>query len=148
MRKPHAVVVTGLGMVTSIGTGREEFWNSLLAGRCGFGPVRSFDTSRYPVHVGGEIPDFNPRNFVFNLDAAAIGRSSQLAIAAARLALADGALKLADANRDRFSVCVGTTSGEPHFIERFNDDYVRGDLAKVGHGFLHGYPCHVIANNV
>jgi 3-oxoacyl-[acyl-carrier-protein] synthase II len=98
--------------------------------------------------VGGEIPDFNPRNFVFNLDAAAIGRSSQLAIAAARLALTDGALKPADTNRDRFSVCVGTTSGEPHFIERFNDDYVKGDLAKVGHGFLHGYPCHVIANNV
>jgi len=148
MRKPHAVVVTGLGMVTSIGTGRDEFWNSLLAGRCGFGPVRSFDTSRYPVHVGGEIADFNPHNFVFNLDAGLIGRSSQLAIAAARLALADGTLTVSNTNRDRFSVCLGTTSGEPHFIEHFDDDYVKGNLLQVGNGFLHGYPCHVIATNV
>src|SRR5262249_24188312 len=67
MSRERAVVVTGLGMVTSIGTGREEFWDALLAGRCGFAPVSSFDTSRYSVHTGGEIKDFNPRNYVFKL---------------------------------------------------------------------------------
>src|SRR5690349_8118070 len=118
MKKPPAVVVTGLGMVTSIGTGREEFWNALLAGRCGFKEVKSFDTSRYAVHVGGEIEFFNPRRYVVNCDPNSIGRTSQLAIAAARLALEDGLLKLHTANRDRFGVCIGTTSGEPHFIER------------------------------
>src|SRR5215471_21232001 len=148
MTKLPTVVVTGLGMVTSIGTGRESFWSALLAGRCGFGPVKSFDTGRFAVHVGGEITGFAPQNFVLNLNPTAIGRSSQLAIAAARLALNDGSLRLADANCDRFSVCLGTTSGEPHFIERFDDHCVQGSVSKVGQEFLHGYPCHVIANNV
>jgi len=146
--RERAVVVTGLGMVTSIGTGREEFWDALLAGRCGFAPVSSFDTSRYSVHTGGEIKDFNPRNYVFKLEPDSIGRSSQLAIAAARLALEDGRLTLSNTICDRFGVCLGTTSGEPHFIERFNDCYLEGRVASVGSEFLNGYPCHVIAGNV
>jgi 3-oxoacyl-[acyl-carrier-protein] synthase II len=148
MSREQAVVVTGLGMVTSIGTGREEFWDALLAGRCGFAPVSSFDTSRYSVHTGGEIKDFNPRNYVFKLDSDTIGRSSQLAIAAARLALEDGRLTLSSTICDRFGVCLGTTSGEPHFIERFNDYYLEGRVSSIGSEFLNGYPCHVIAGNV
>jgi 3-oxoacyl-[acyl-carrier-protein] synthase II len=148
MKRPPGVVVTGLGMVTSIGIGREETWSALLAGRCGFGPVKSFDTSRFAVHVGGEITNFNPRSYVLNLDSASIGRSSQLAIAAARLALEDGALRISATNCDRFGVCLGTTSGEPHFIERFDDHYIQGTMAQVGREFLDGYPCHVVASNV
>src|SRR5260221_10039248 len=86
------IVVTGIGMVTSIGTGREAFWNALLAGRCGFGPVRSFDTSRFGGHLGAEIHDFRPEDYVLKLDSRAIGRSSQLAISSARLAPADSGL--------------------------------------------------------
>ncbi len=135
-------------MVTSIGTGREEFWKALLAGRCGFKRVKSFDTSRYSVHIGGEIDDFEPCKYVLHRHSSAIGRSSQLAITAARLALEDGSLRVADTNRDRFGVCVGTTSGEPHFIERFNDRYVSNEISKIGREFLDGYPCHVVAGNV
>ena len=88
MKTLSTVVVTGLGMVTSIGTGREQLWNSLMAGRCGFGPVKSFNTSGYSVHLGAEILDFSPQDYVFRLNPSTIGRSSQLPIAAARLALA------------------------------------------------------------
>ena len=63
-----AIAVTGLGMVTSIGTGREQFWNALIAGKCGFGPVRSFNTSGYSVHLGAEVLDFDPRAHVLRLD--------------------------------------------------------------------------------
>src|SRR5258708_8150853 len=148
MREHQGVVVRGLGMVRSIGRGREEFWDALLAARCGFVPVSSFDTSRFSVHTGGEIKHFNPRNYVFNLEPDSIGRSSQLAIAAARLALGDGALKLSNINCDRFGVCLGTTSGEPHFIERFNDRYLQGTISSIGAEFLRRYPCHVVAGNV
>ena len=61
MNRPR-VVVTGLGAVTPIGTGREVVWSGLLAGRSGFGPVDSFDTGRYTVHVGAEIRDFHARS--------------------------------------------------------------------------------------
>jgi 3-oxoacyl-[acyl-carrier-protein] synthase II len=142
------VVVTGIGMVTSIGTGRHEFWNALLSGRCGFAPVRSFDTSRYSVHLGAEIQDFKPEDYVHRMDVNSIGRSSQLAIAAARLALADAALDLSTVDVERAGVCAGTTSGEPQFIERFDDHYVNNELKKVGREFITRYPCHVVPGHV
>lgn len=148
MRAGPTVVVTGLGMVTSIGTGREQFWDALIAGRCGFGPVKSFDTSKYSVHLGAEIQNFNPDEYVCELDSSTIGRASHLAIAAARLALADASLNLEAVDRTRAGVCVGTTSGEPHFIERFDDHYVGGDFSKINHSFIRGYPCHVVPNHV
>lgn len=148
MSERAAVVVTGMGMVTSIGTGREQFWNSLLAGHCGFGPVRSFDTSGYSVHLGAEITEFTPDDYVHRLDPRSIGRSSQLAIAAARLALTDAHLNLDNVDRRHAGVCVGTTSGEPHYIERFDDHYVQGSLSSVGDEFITRYPCHVVPAHV
>src|SRR5205807_9101447 len=104
MRALPTIVVTGMGMVTSIGTGRQQFWNALMAGQCGFGPVRSFNTSGYSVHLGAEILDFSPQEHVFRLDPSTMGRSSQLAIAAARLALADGKLRLESIDPTRAGV--------------------------------------------
>jgi 3-oxoacyl-[acyl-carrier-protein] synthase II len=142
------VVVTGIGMVTSIGAGRQEFWSSLLAGRCGFSPVKSFDTSRYSVHLGAEIQNFRPEDYVHKLDPHSIGRSSQLAIASARLAITDGTLDLTQVDVERAGVCAGTTSGEPHFIEHFDEHYVQGELKKVGREFIMRYPCHVVPCHV
>jgi 3-oxoacyl-[acyl-carrier-protein] synthase II len=146
--KDTEVVVTGVGMVTSIGTGRDQFWRSLLSGRSGFAPVRSFDTSAFHVHLGAEINDFDPQPYLQKLSVNEIGRSSQLAIAAARLALCDGSLALNAIDPYRAGVCMGTTSGEPHFIERFDDHYVRGDLSRVGPQFVAQYPCHVVPAHV
>jgi len=148
MTSTTAVVVTGIGLVTPIGTGRQRFWDALMAGHSGFGPVKSFDTGGFGVHLGAEIADFNPRDYVFALDPETIGRSSHLAIAAARLALQDGLLELDKTDRRRAGVCVGTTSGEPHFIERFDDHYVSGELERVGKEFITRYPCHVVPGHV
>lgn len=148
MKNLPSVVMTGMGMVTSIGTGREQFWNSLLAGQCGFRQVRSFDTRAYGVHLGAEIVDFHPHDYMHRLDPESIGRSSQLAIAAARLALADSALNTSQINSERAGVCVGTTSGEPYYIERFDDHYVQSTLAGIGDEFITRYPCHVVPGHV
>ncbi len=148
MSRQATVVVTGLGMLTPIGTGREQFWSALVEGRSGIGPVKSFDTSNYSVHLGAEIEGFRPQDYVSELAPESIGRSSQLAIAAARLALSDASLDLNKIDLERAGVCVGTTSGEPHFIERFDDHYVQGNLANVGQEFITRYPCHVVAGHV
>lgn len=146
--KQHRVVVTGIGLVTPIGTGRELFWNNLLEGRSGIGPVESFDTSAYNVHRGAEVHDFRAENYLSNLDAAHLGRASQFAIAAARLALADANVEIATLDLKRAGVSMGTTSGEPREVERFDDLFISKKLDRVGPEFLALYPSHVIAAHV
>lgn len=142
------VVVTGVGAVSCIGTGRRQLWESLLAGRSGIGPVRSFDTSRLQVHLGAEVHDFEPAIWVRRFDPGSVGRATQMAIAAARLAVDDAGLDPEGDENDRFGVILGTTSGEPLEIERFDDLMLAGRLAEVGSELASRYPCHRIAGQV
>jgi len=142
------VVVTGLGAVTSLGTGRRELWDALLAGRSGIAPVGSFDTGRYSVHLGGEIKNFNSAGKILRLGAGSVGRASELAIVAGRLALEDAGLDAQKLDGERTGVSMGTTSGEPREVERFNDLQIAGDPSRVGIGFIAQYPCHVIASHL
>jgi len=142
------VAVTGVGMVTSIGTGREEFWPSLLHGRSNVGPVESFDTRDYSVHNGAEVRNFDPERFVLKLDPYQVGRASQFAIAAARLALIDANIEIDRLDPHRVGVSMGTTSGEPREVERFDDNNVANTLEQVGSSFIRRYPCNLIAGNV
>jgi len=142
------IVITGIGVVTPIGIGCEMFWNNLLAGQSGIAPVQSFDTSEYNVHRGAEVKEFNAEDYILNLDAAHLGRASQFAIAAARLALADAGVEIGSLDRKRAGVSMGTTSGEPREVERFDDAYVSKQLDRIGPEFIQLYPCHVIAAHV
>ena len=120
------IVVTGLGLVTSIGQDRRTFWDHLLAGRSGISPVESFDTSGYRVHQGGEIQGFEPGGRLERLAPERIGRASQLAAVAAREAFADAGLGAGspfDPPAERIGVVMGTTSGEPREVERFDDAF-------------------------
>jgi 3-oxoacyl-[acyl-carrier-protein] synthase II len=148
------VVITGIGVITPLGAGRQVLWNALLEGRSGIGRVQSFDTTRYSVHCGAEVKDFQAGQYVRKLNPASLGRASQLAIGAARLAFEDacaggGPEDRADAFLQAFEshrrgVCVGTTSGEPQEIERLDDDLISGQLHRAGDGFISRYPCHLI----
>ena len=134
--------------MTSVGTGREQFWESMLAGRCGVSPVECFDTSSYSVHRGAEVKEFCAKKFVLKLDAAQLGRASQFAVAAARLALEDARVRIDSLDPGRVGVSLGTTSGEPQEIERFDDSYMSRELNKVGAEFIARYPCHMISAHV
>ena len=149
------IAVTGIGLVTPLGIGHEQVWPALLEGKSGIRPVESFDTSAYPVHLGAEVPGFDPEPFLSTASRAnghgGVGRSSQLAIAAARLAVEDAGLVVEDrrlAGGRRTGVVMGTTSGEPIQVERYNDHRVAGELERVGAEFMDLYPCHVIASHV
>ena len=148
MQPRPRVVVTGIGVVTSIGVGAEAFWRALLAGECGIGPVQSFDTSPYTVHIGGEVTQFNPAPFTRRLRAESLGRASQLAIAAARLALDDAGLDADEMEPRSVGVSLGTTSGEPTLIERFDDCEVENRRDDIGREFIEQYPCHMLAAHV
>jgi 3-oxoacyl-[acyl-carrier-protein] synthase II len=142
------VVVTGLGAVTALGAGKDAFWQGLLAGHNACGPVRSFDATPYGVNHGVEIADFRPEDHLQRLDPSRIGRASQMAAAAARLALADAGIDPEAVPAHRAGVVLGTTTGEPIEIERLNDVIVAGRPQEADPGFTSRYPCHVLATNV
>jgi 3-oxoacyl-[acyl-carrier-protein] synthase II len=142
------VVVTGIGAVTPLGSGPREFWRRMLEGQLAFGPVESFDSSAHAAHVGAEVRDFDGRLAVRRLDPGTLGRASLLAIAAARQALADAGLEPESLELEHAGVALGTTSGEPREVERFNDDLLAGRHARVGERFLERYPCQVLAGHV
>lgn len=127
------VVVTGIGPVSSIGIGIDEFRDGLRAGRSGAAPIRSFDTTGFPHVHACEVYDFRPSDLLENLDVDAWGRTSLFAAAAARLAVRDGRLDLGQGVRERAAAVIGTTVGESQVIEEFT-----GTIATAGYGGLGG----------
>lgn len=111
------VVVTGIGVVASIGVGIDEFWENLLLGKSGICKVVSFDTSKHATHYGGEIKNFNPEKYIHKRKCQFMGRTSQLAIVGTELALQDGNLDLKEFDLNRIGISLGTTSGEAQEIE-------------------------------
>jgi len=142
------VVITGLGLLTPIGHGKEEFWEAVTTGTSGIEPVRSFDTSEFSVHLGAEVKHFDPVKYLSKNDPEKIGRASQLAIAAVSQALKDSGIDPSERDRQRIGVSMGTTSGEPLFIEEFNDIRLSQGLESVPAETFARYPCHVIPSNV
>lgn len=120
------VVITGIGIISSLGLGREAFWNSLVQGRSGIGEVTAFDTSAHATHRGGEIKHFSPDIFVTETEAVTMNRSSQMALAAAKLALDDALLRKEELNPQRMGVSLGTTLGDMQTIEEIDDQLVLG----------------------
>jgi 3-oxoacyl-[acyl-carrier-protein] synthase II len=137
------VVVTGVAMVTAVGAGRTA-WTNLLNGRCGIRPVASFDTSRHAAHVGAEIGDFTPPEGV-----PPAARATAFAITAARQALEDAGLTASAIDLSRAGVTVGTTSGEPAFVEQLEDSRRAGgpDAGTLRNLAVH-YPSHTIPVSV
>ena len=89
------VVITGLGAVTPVGIGKENFYNALLAGQSGIGPITRFDASDYATRIAGEVKDFDITNYgVDKKEARRMDRSVEFAIGAAVLACEDADLDL------------------------------------------------------
>ncbi len=106
------IVVTGLGVVSSVGIGKDDFWKAIINGKSGISRVSSFDTKEFRCHYGGEIKNFNPEEFISKRKLKFLGRTSQMAIAAASLALKDSRLSLINNDKERIGVFIGTTMGE------------------------------------
>lgn len=105
------VVITGLGAITPIGIGKDNFWNSLLEGKSGIGYITRFDTENHDVKIGAEVKDFDPQNFLDKKEAKRMDRMSQFAVAGTKLALEDGQINLDDLNRDRIGAIIGSGIG-------------------------------------
>ena len=116
-QEQRKVVVTGLGIVSSLGNSVEDFWQALLDGRSGIGRVTRFDASAYPTQVGGEVRDFNPADFMDPKEARRNDRYTQFAVAGTRLALKDALLDPASLDPSRIGVLIGSGIGGMETIE-------------------------------
>jgi len=110
------IVITGVGAISSVGIGKENFWDGLIAGRNGVTYIESFDTSAYRTHRGGEVKNFHPLPGTEEL-----GRCSQFAIHAAREALADAGLDWSALPAFRTGLTLGTTLWESPMQEHIDD---------------------------
>ena len=81
------VVVTGVGPVTPIGIGKDTFWNNLVAGKSGIGPITQFDTTDFTVKIAGEVKDFDYTAFIDKKEGKRMDRVTHFAVAAAKLAI-------------------------------------------------------------
>lgn len=115
----NPVVVSGIGMVTPLGTGRTDFAANLYAGRGGIGPITGFDTARFTSHMGAEVTGFNPRDFISIRNRRRMDRLSLMATASARMALEDAGLAVTAANRDRVGIMLGVAFGSTDVAARF-----------------------------
>jgi 3-oxoacyl-[acyl-carrier-protein] synthase II len=131
IEKAQRIVITGIGMVTPLGIGKEEFGRRLFAGDCAMAPVKSFDTSAFSSHCGAEVTDFQPRDFISIKNIRRMDKISQFTSAAARLALTDAGLTVNTDNRDRIGIVLGTSFGATDVTVQF-----AGTLIKEGPGFV------------
>ncbi len=105
------VAVTGIGLVTPLGIGKAAFAERLFRGDSAIAEIAGFDTSRFPSHLGAEVRDFKARDFISLKTLRRMDRLSQMATAAARLALEDAGIVVDAANRDRTGILLGTAFG-------------------------------------
>src|SRR3954469_12834916 len=106
------VVITGLGVVTPIGITVPTFWDNLKNGVSGIGLVDAFDTTGYECRIGGQVRDFDPKNYFDNpKDARRTDRFAQLSMAAAKMAKEDSGIDLAKTNLERFGVIISSGIG-------------------------------------
>ncbi len=106
------VVVTGLGVISPIGIGKENFLAGLRAGRSGIAPITRFDASGYESRVAGEVNDFDAVEHLGLRRVNQMGRAAQFAVAAAGMALDDGGLNLDAVDKERAGSVIGTAVGD------------------------------------
>jgi 3-oxoacyl-[acyl-carrier-protein] synthase II len=105
------IVITGMGVLSPVGNTLHESWQSVLNGRSGIGPITQFDAGDLPCRIAGEVKGFNPGDYMDFKEARRMSRASQLALAAARMALADAGMAEPVADPERVGVLIGTGMG-------------------------------------
>lgn len=125
------VVITGLGVISALGQTVDGFWASLLAGKSGIRRITQFDASEMPCKIAGEIPDFNPDDYMDRRDARRSSRNAQISLAAARNAIKDSGLGEKMPEPERAGVVFGTAIGGLEKVDEGIQSLREKGLSKV-----------------
>lgn len=144
------VVITGTGVATPIGIGTRVFWQNALAGKNGLKEIQNFDTSDLRTHKGGEILDFNAKEYLSADEIGTMGRASHLAVASARMALEEAGLSKAISRYrpERRAISFGTTMGEPDVLDGVSQGIVEHGLEGFSESLIFTVPSSRIPNNI
>jgi 3-oxoacyl-[acyl-carrier-protein] synthase II len=135
------VVVTGVGVVSPIGIGREAFWQSLISGKCGVGFVTHFDASSYPCKFAAEVKDFKPTDLISPKAARRLSRGTQFGIVSTQKALEDAQIDLHKEDPYQVGLCFGTSLGPADIYEKFGATFYERGLKRV-HPIFEGLMNH------
>ncbi|AFZ16283.1 beta-ketoacyl-ACP synthase II [Allocoleopsis franciscana] len=118
------VVVTGLGAITPIGNTLAEYWEGLLSGRNGIGPITLFDPFRHDCRIAGEVKGFDPHLYMERKEAKRMDRFAQFGVSASQQALADAQFVINDLNAEQVGVIIGTGIGGLKVLEDQQEIYL------------------------
>jgi 3-oxoacyl-[acyl-carrier-protein] synthase II len=130
------VVVTGVGLVTSVGIGTEATWEGLLSGRSGAAPITKFDATGYSTRFAAEVKGFDPLAFVEKKDVKKMDVFIQYAVAASQYAVDDAGLSITPENAPEVGVCIGSGIGGFATIEREHSALLEGGPRKISPFFI------------
>ena len=124
MENNRTVVITGIGIFTSIGCDRFDFWDSILAGKSGIKNIQAFNPEGHKTQIASEIPGYDPGDYFDRKESRKMARVSQLASSAAIEAVKDAGLDLEKEDRSRIGTVIGSGAGDYTYLEeaiiRFN----------------------------
>ena len=130
------IVITGVGIITPLGTGTEKSWKGLIEGRSAIRRITHFDPEEYPCKIAAEVPDFEIDKFIDIKDQKKMDRFIHLGLAAATLAMEDSGLAVTEANADSVGVIVGSGVGGLPAIERYEKILLEKGPKKVSPFFI------------
>ena len=130
------VVVTGIGLICSVGNDTDSVWQGILAGKIGIERITLFDPSQYPCQIAGEVKNFDPATFIDKKEIKKMARFMHFAIAAADNALAMSGLKITPDNAEEIGVYIGSGIGGFEVIEREHLKLLAGGPGKVSPFFI------------
>jgi 3-oxoacyl-[acyl-carrier-protein] synthase II len=130
------VVVTGLGLITPLGTGMHKTWEGICKGTSGVDWISSFDTSEYPVQIAGEVKDFNAEDFIERKEIKKMDIFIQFALGAGTMAVEHAGLKVSEENADRVGVIVGAGIGGINTMERYHSILLESGQRRISPFFI------------
>ncbi|MFZ3087103.1 MAG: beta-ketoacyl-ACP synthase II [Methylotenera sp.] len=142
------VVVTGLGVVSPVGTGVKTAWDNLIAGKSGITQISKFDASAFTTTIAGEVKDFNVEDFLTAKDARRMDTFIQYGLAAAIEAVKDSGIVATEENAERIGVSIGSGIGGMQFIEDTDLLYQASGPRKISPFFIPGTIINMISGNL
>jgi 3-oxoacyl-[acyl-carrier-protein] synthase II len=130
------VVVTGVGVISALGTGNEKNWSALMNGSSGIDRITRFDASDLPTQIAGEVKDFNPEDYIDKKEIKKMDLFIQYALGAAELAMQDSGLQITEENAERVGVLVGAGLGGLPAIEKYHSAMLENGYKKISPFFI------------
>ena len=135
-RPERRVVVTGLGLVTPLGSTVQKNLDALMTGRSGIGPITHFDASVFPTRIAGEVRDFDPASFIEKKEIKKMDAFIHFAIGAAQMAMDDAGFTIGAEESERVGVIIGVGMGGIATIEEYVQAYLQHGLRRVSPFFI------------